>query len=169
MTNVLERSQKTHNLRREGGFIRFSLTSDGTPQKNWLQRLERADCTADVFPRFATTDNRVYDGTLLTRRQVRHQFNLIQQRNVAAAQMVNDLHECEIELAFLFRESFTDEQIAEMDVSRVIFMHRPIITNASPFQRWLCIDLTKKRNCLTYTIPFNTFFKANSGFVFLLG
>jgi len=117
--------------REQDGIIYFTVTSDGTTGPEWIERLEKkgfhvgdyakqllrsSDCkqTSGVTTEVAVLKSILFED----KDRITH--------NIRAKAEKRKLTRPNAEISCLIREKFTDEDIAEMGLTWIIIMHKPI-------------------------------------------
>lgn len=117
--------------REENGVIYFSITSDGTSGKDWIERLENKGISVhpsakeillsnDFKPTCGVmTEIAVLKGELWTddNRGTGNMLREAKRRNLKKAS---------VEIACLMRDYFTDEELESMGLLWIVVMHEPI-------------------------------------------
>ncbi|MBI2482427.1 MAG: hypothetical protein HYV76_02625 [Candidatus Vogelbacteria bacterium] len=124
-------SRPIRSWREQDGVIYFSVTSDGTTGEDWITRLKNkgfrvGDYAKQVLrsPDFkptngATTEVAVLKGMLF-------EDNDRITKKIRAEADKRKLSKPNAELAYLIRDTFTDEQLEQMGLWYIVTMHEPI-------------------------------------------
>ena len=131
LADELTVSKPTCAWREQDGVIYFSVTSDGTNDPDWINRLERngfriGDYTKSILrsddfkpTSGVTTEVAVLKGMLFA------DSNRIT-KNIRAEAGKRKFTKPNAEIACLIREKFTDEEIEAMGLWWIVAMHEPI-------------------------------------------
>ncbi len=126
---VTEEDLPVKEWREENGVVYFSVTSDGTDGRGWVERLQKKGFRVggdNVFfnPSFKPTKGVVYNIAVIKGNTFEEDSRTTRNiREDATERRFLDLHP---EAAGLIREKFSDEDLEAMGLSGIIVMHEPV-------------------------------------------
>jgi hypothetical protein len=163
-------SEPARPWREENSIIRFTVTSDGTSGKDWIPRLEdrgyvlhRDAKTLLKSESFKPTSGVITEVAVL--RADRFDASMQLPQVICSAAFKRGYSRTSLEAACLIREKFTDSEIVNMGLRRIIIGHDP--ADVQGFSMLMAVSATCSMDAVYYQIPENlTGMDAQAGMAF---